>query len=337
MQLIKQLFFIFTLCVLSAIVVFISYAQYYVNQTNLLTSPLLITIENGASFHSFSEQLVKNNVIANRFWLRNYVRFHRDQAQVKAGTYQLLPSHTLKQILQQVNEGKEFQFNLVFVEGTTLEQWAEQLSSHPNIKQTIKQTSGKSVYTQISQALGLDKQHPEGLFFPDTYAFTHQTSDVAILKRAYAKMQKELEFQWQNRSSGLPYKNIYEALIMASIIEKESGKHAEHELISSVFINRLNEGMRLQTDPTVIYGLGERYQGDIKRKHLKEKTAYNTYRINGLPPTPIAMPGKSAIYAALHPAATDYLYFVSNGQGKHIFSTNLVDHNKAVAEYQLNQ
>lgn len=301
----------------------------------------MITIENGTSFHAFTEQLVKNQVITDKFWLRNYVRLHRDQAQVKAGTYQLLPSDTFKQILQRVNEGKDYQFSLVFVEGTTLTQWLQQLNSHANIKQTINPSNSpatnKELYLQVSQALALDIQHPEGLFFPDTYAFTNQTSDVAILKRAYEKMQKELEYQWQNRSSGLPYNNVYQALIMASIIEKESGKHAEHQQISSVFINRLNEGMRLQTDPTVIYGLGDRYKGDIKRKHLKEKTAYNTYRINGLPPTPIAMPGKSAIYAALHPAATDYLYFVSDGQGKHIFSTNLVDHNNAVAKYQLNQ
>ncbi len=308
--------------------------HYQVHQKTHLTEPRLLILTSGTSFHQFVKQLVSQNIIDSRVWLRNYVRIYRDLADIKAGTYQITPEQTLKDILSMVVTGKEYQFTITFIEGSTLKQWFKQLRENTHIKQTIKPNSNQ--YQLLAQRLNIEGSNPEGLFYPDTYAFTENTSDIELLTRAYQRMQQELNDAWQSRASGLPYDEPYQALIMASIIEKESGLHAEHELIASVFVNRLNEGMRLQTDPTVIYGLGDSYQGDIKRQHLKQRTPYNTYRINGLPPTPIAMPGKSAIRAALNPAPSDYLYFVSDGTGKHIFSTNLADHNKAVVQYQLN-
>lgn len=315
----------------------ISANYYFINQPNKLTDDMLFTIELGTSFNHFTKQLVKLGVADNRFWLRNFVRFNKQFAKIKAGTYQVRAKQSIKEILFEVSQGKEHQFSLTFVEGTTLKQWLAQLHQHPNILHTLSEQSVIDSYKEVSSVLNLSVEHPEGLFFPETYAFVNKTTDIEILRRANQKMQFELEKAWSERLGDLPYKTPYQALIMASIIEKESGKHAEHEIISSVFVNRLEKNMRLQTDPTIIYGLGERYKGDIKRSHKREKTAYNTYRINGLPPTPIAMPGKSAIVAAMNPASTDFYYFVSNGQGKHIFSHNLAEHNRAVVKYQLNK
>lgn len=306
-----------------------------IQQPVVLDAPLLVTIKPGTSFNRFSKQLVTLGVIDSRFWLRGYAKLNPTYSKIKAGTYQLLPEQRIIDVLNDVVSGKEFQYSITFVEGSTLKQWLSQLSQHEAVVQTLDYANKNTLYLQVGQALAIENPHPEGLFFPETYSFVHGTKDVEILKRAQRKMTQELNDAWQNRLGNLPYQTPYQALIMASIIEKESGLLAEHQTIASVFVNRLHKGMRLQTDPTVIYGLGERYQGDIKRVHLKEKTAYNTYRINGLPPTPIAMPGKSAIIAALQPEDTDYYYFVSNGSGQHIFSTNLQDHNKAVRQYLL--
>jgi len=315
---------------------FIAANYYFISQSNKLTIDTMITVEQGTSFSNFSKQLVKLGIIDDRFWLRNFVRFNKQYAKIKTGTYQIQRGQSIKEILLRVTQGKEHQFTITFVEGTTLKQWVEQLNQHPNILHTLPNNIAKNWYSEVAFKLNLSIDHPEGLFFPDTYAFVNNTTDIEMLSRAYKKMQMVLKEAWSERLGNLPYSTPYQALIMASIIEKESGKHAEHELISSVFVNRLEKKMRLQTDPTIIYGLGERYKGDIKRSHKKEKTAYNTYRINGLPPTPIAMPGKSAIVATMNPALTDFYYFVSNGQGKHIFSKNLAEHNRAVVKYQLN-
>lgn len=300
-----------------------------------LSQPQLLTLKKGSSIGSFSKQLVNQGWISNRFWLRNYIRLHPAMAQLKAGTYQVKAGTPLLNLIEQLVAGKEHQFTVTFIEGSTFVQWLSLLTQQKNLVQTLSEKST----AQISSALGIKNtvkaNNPEGLFFPDTYAYTAGTTDLMILQWALMRMQNKLAALWHSRAQDLPYQDAYQALVMASIIEKETGQREEQGLIASVFINRLRKRMRLQTDPTVIYGLGSRYQGDIKRIHLRQFTPYNTYRINGLPPTPIAMPGISAIAAALQPDISDYFYFVSQGNGYHVFSTNLSQHNAAVARFQL--
>jgi UPF0755 protein len=300
-----------------------------------LKSPLAIEknsflkIKAGSSISSFAKQLERIQWIPSRFWLRNYGRLFPQKANIKAGTYLIAKNSTLAQLLTQLVEGKEHQFSVTFIEGTRFKDALTMLADHPYIKQTIQNMD----ISKIATKLGVKAKNPEGWLFPDTYAFTADTLDITLLKRAYINMQAQLDKAWKKRADNLPYKTPYQALIMASIIEKETSYIAEQPVISSVFVNRLRKRMRLQTDPTVIYGLGERYQGDITRAHLREKTAYNTYRINGLPPTPIAMVGLSALQATLNPATSDYFYFVSGGDGKHVFSRTLKEHNLAVRDY----
>ncbi len=329
----KVLFAVLCITLIISIASLVGYTFYQAKQPLDIAETQLLTIKDGTSFSHFSKQLIKQEWLNNRFWLRNYVRLKPEYANIKAGTYKVEKGSSIQRLLAQLVTGKEHQFSVTFIEGTTFKEWLIQLNAMENIIHTIKQSS----VAEIAKKLNISQSNPEGLFYPETYAFTAGTTDIQLLKRAQHKMSVELDLAWESRAELLPYENKYQALIMASIIEKESGKNAEHGIISSVFVNRLNIKMRLQTDPTIIYGLGDRYKGDIKRKHKREKTAYNTYRINGLPPTPIAMAGKSAIHAALNPLATDYFYFVSNGNGQHIFSTNLKDHNAAVTKYQLNR
>lgn len=333
MSLFKIILISFFLSSLIVIVTFFVLLDKQLNKKLPLQHAQLLTVEKGSSVASFARILVNKGWLDNRFWLRSYARLNPDKVKIKAGTYKIAPEITLSGLVKQVSSGKEHQFTVTFIEGSTFKEWLEKLQQQPNLSDDLSRLS----IEEIAKKLNIEQNNPEGWFFPETYAFTQATSTTDVLKRAHASMKDKLEQLWQQRAQGLPYTSSYQALIMASIIEKETGYLAEQPLIASVFINRLAKRMRLQTDPTVIYGLGERYQGDITRAHLREKTAYNTYRINGLPPTPIAMPGLSAIEAALNPASSDYFYFVSQGDGQHVFSRTLKEHNIAVRQFLIKQ
>jgi len=332
-SLFKKVFVGIFLCCLALVIAFFTLLETQLNKTLPLQDTQLLTIERGASISSLSKQLVNKGWIDSRFWLRSYARLNPDKVKLKAGTYQIISDSTLRSLLAHLSTGSEYQFKVTFIEGSTFKEWLDKLKQQSNLSHRLSTLSVE----EVSKLLDIEQRNPEGWFFPETYAFTQGTLDIDLLKRAHTTMKQTLAQLWQQKAKGLPYKNAYEALIMASIIEKETSYIAEQPLIASVFINRLAKKMRLQTDPTVIYGLGERYQGDITRAHLREKTAYNTYRINGLPPTPIAMPGVSAIKAALNPAKSDYFYFVSGGNGKHVFSKTLKAHNIAVRNYLAGQ
>lgn len=325
----KKLIIIIILALLGAIATLSYQFEQALHTPLAIEKNTYLKVMPGSSVSSFAKKLADKKWIPTRFWLRNYGRLYPQKANIKAGTYLITKGSTLAQLLVQLVDGKEHQFSVTFIEGTLFKDALIILAGHPYIKQTIEDKS----INEIAIKLGIDSVNPEGWLFPDTYAFTADTKDITLLKRAYVNMQAQLNELWQSRAENLPYKTPYQALIMASIIEKETSYIAEQPTISSVFVNRLRKKMRLQTDPTVIYGLGERYAGDITRAHLREKTAYNTYRINGLPPTPIAMAGLSALQATLNPVKSDYYYFVSGGDGKHVFSKTLAEHNFAVKRY----
>ncbi len=290
-----------------------------------------ITIKPNSSLRSIAKQLVAQGVLKTEWSFVLLAKVLNKAPYLQAGDYTLNKNINPYQLLLSLNHGKSTQGGITFIEGKTFKQMRLRLSKNDAIKHTIQTLSD----AEVMQLVGRGEPHAEGLFFPETFYFDRGTLDTVILKRAYEIMQTKLEKAWQTRASNLPYKSSYEALIMASIIEKETGKASEREMIAGVFINRLRIGMRLQTDPTIIYGMGDDYKGNIRRKDLMKDTPYNTYTRSGLPPTPIAMPGLASIEAALHPADTKALYFVGKGDGSHAFSNNLADHNRAVVKYQL--
>lgn len=298
---------------------------------NLTARAQEITITPKSSLSSIADQLVKQGVLEQAWPFIILARVLRKEPYLQAGSYVLNKNVTPYQLLLSLNHGKTTQGSITFIEGKTFKQMRTRLQVNDAIKTTI----GGLTDTAVMQRLHLKEQHPEGLFFPETFYFDRGTADTVILQRAYAIMQTKLAKAWQERAANLPYQDPYQALIMASIIEKETGKASERAMIAGVFINRLKLGMRLQTDPTVIYGLGDRFDGNLRRNDLRADTPYNTYTRAGLPPTPIAMPGLASIEAALHPAKTKALYFVGKGDGSHIFSNSLLEHNRAVYQYQL--
>ncbi len=329
---IKKLFaFVVLIAVIGAAGVFyvVSQTKQYVNSPILITQPQLFTVENGTSFHRVMRDLVNDKVIEASDYTRLMPRLYPELLQVRAGTYQIQPNVSLYQTLEQLNTGKEHQFAITFVEGSRFSEWVEQLSDAPYVKHDLTGLSEK----QMAEKLGIEREKLEGLFLAETYHYTAGTSETQILERAHSKLNTILDAHWDERQEKLPLKDKYEALILASIIEKETAIDSERERVASVFVNRLNKRMRLQTDPTVIYGMGDAYDGNIRKKDLRTPTPYNTYVISGLPPTPIAMPGKASIIAAANPDSTPYFYFVASGYGGHKFSKTLAEHNRAVRQY----
>lgn len=304
---------------------------YYLHKPlSLPTENFIYEVKSGSSLGKVSRSLAHEGVLDCSRCLLVYARL-QNRVVIKAGEYALSPGTTPVQLLEKLNRGNVIQHQVTLVEGRTFRQGLQALWSEAKLEKKLTQLSD----AQIRQQLGITESHLEGLFFPDSYSYTAGISDADILRQAYQRMQEVLEEEWEQRDANLPYKNIYEVLIMASIVEKETGAPEERPAIAGVFIRRLQKGMKLQTDPTVIYGLGDAYRGNITRKHLQHDNPYNTYTRYGLPPTPIALPGREAIHAALHPLSGDDLFFVGKGDGHHYFSATLAEHEKAVREYQL--
>lgn len=296
-----------------------------------LEAERLLQVPPGSTPSGLLNQLQSEGVIHGAFWLRLYWRFNLKAPSLHSGEYRLLPQQTARDMLGLWRRGEVVQYSLTLVEGWNFHQLRAALARQEALTQKLADLDDAEVMTR----LGLAGQHPEGRFFPDTYHYVRGMSDEDLLRKANARLESVLAEEWQQRAEGLPYRDSYEALIMASMIEKETGVPEERDEIAGVFIRRLRLGMRLQTDPTVIYGMGEDYNGRITRADLRTPTPYNTYTIDGMPPTPIAMVGREAIHAALHPREGKALYFVAKGDGSHVFSNTLDEHNRAVREYQL--
>ena len=296
----------------------------------LRSSPLDFRITAGSSLRSAITQMREAGIEVNPTLLGLLARANRADTAIKAGSYALNEGATPHQLLDKLLKGKVTQGDLTLVEGWTFRQWRARLDRHPDLRH---ETQGLSE-AQIIEQLGLAVPSLEGLLHPDTYLFDKQSSDLDLLARANRAMQRKLDAEWAQRAAGLPYKSPGEALIMASIIEKETGQEADRQLIAAVFVNRLRKGMLLQTDPTVIYGLGEKFDGNLRKRDLQTDTPYNTYMRPGLPPTPISMPGQASLRAALNPAASNVLYFVARGDGSSVFSRTLDEHNQAVNKFQ---
>jgi len=285
----------------------------------------------GARFRAVAEQLEKSGVRVRRLEFEILARVLGRERDIKAGSYELTGPVTPLALLDMLTSGDVTQAEVRLIEGWTFAQFRAALDASPDLRHdTSRMEEG-----QILDRLQVRAGQAEGLFFPDTYLFAKGTSDLAVLRRAYGVMQRRLQAEWNARDSNVPYTSPYEALIMASIVEKETGRAEERERIAGVLVNRLRIGMRLQVDPTVIYGLGSGFDGNLRKADLLEDGPYNTYTRPGLPPTPIAMPGQGALRAALRPAKTDALYYVARGDGSSQFSRSLDEHNRAVTKYQL--
>lgn len=300
---------------------------------NAQAAPIEFSIPAGSGVKGAVRRIVDAGVPTQAFLLELLARASGKSTKIKAGSYELKPGTTPIMLLDQLVKGEFAQEALVIIEGWTFKQMRQAIANHKAIKQDAATMSDTELLAKVAPGY----KYAEGLFFPDTYRFAKGSSDLEIYRQAHKLLLKRLDEEWRLRDPAVPYRTPYEALIMASIVEKETGKESERGLIAGVFVNRLRLGMLLQTDPTVIYGMGEQYQGNIRKRDLLTDTPYNTYTRAGLPPTPIALPGSASLSAALKPAKTDALYFVSRGDGSSYFSSNLAEHNQAVNKYQRNR
>lgn len=309
----------------------------YWQQNEALHQPLNVTQEQmldvpaGSTPGGLLNRLQTDGVIKDAFWLRLYWRFNLSGEALHSGEYRMTPGMDAQSLLALWQRGEVVQYSLTLVEGWNFRQVRAALGKQAKLEQTLGNLSDAELMAKI----GHPDVYPEGRFFPDTYRYVRGMTDAEILKQAYKRLDEVLDDEWSKRAADAPYTDPYQALIMASLVEKETGVPQERGQIAGVFVRRLQLGMLLQTDPTVIYGLGERYNGKLTRAHLREPTPYNTYVIAGLPPTPISLVGREAIHAALNPVTGNSLYFVARGDGSHVFSASLDAHNAAVREFQL--
>ena len=303
--------------------------QYLYSPVSSNEAELYFEVKKGSGFSQVARALQREGLILHPFYWQLLARAKDQAHQIKSGEYRLSFRSSPAEILQKLVNGQVVLHQLTVVEGVTFAEFWRRVHEHPAIDHLLQDPH------ELQLQLNLPSENPEGWFMPDTYTFSRGTSDVEIFRQSYQLMQDYLAAAWSERSQGLPYETPYEALIMASIIEKETGAESERALIAGVFTGRLRKGMKLQTDPTVIYGIGKEFDGNIRKQDLSTNTPYNTYVHAGLPPTPICLVSRASIQAALHPVDTDYLYFVSRGDGTHFFSENYDDHLAAVREFQL--
>jgi len=293
--------------------------------------PVVFVVPAGSSLTTVASTLAEARLIDHpRIWIRHAKRTGT-ATRIKAGEYQIQPGVTPAGLLHQLVAGDVLLYSLTIPEGWTFRQALAAMHGHPVV---VAELAGLKPH-ELMARLGLAGRHPEGLFFPDTYRFPRGTTDRELLQQAHVRLERELATAWRKRQPGLPFDSPYAALILASLVERETAVPEERPLIAGVFVNRLHKGMRLQTDPTVIYGLGQNFDGDLRRRDLQTDTPYNTYTRAGLPPTPIALPGRAALMAAVQPSSTDALYFVATGEGdgRHYFAPSLVAHNRNVARH----
>lgn len=287
----------------------------------------------GANTRQVANDLVQKGLLKHPKIFIILSRLKGESRRLKAGGYRLYPGITENQILDQIIYGKVAIDDLTIIEGWSVKEMLQAIAKDPHILHTLQDKSPR----QIANLLNIKQSNPEGWFFPDTYHFPWGTTDLAILQRAHELMQQKLQLAWQNRAPGLWYRTPYQALIVASLVVKEAKLASEHPLVAAVILNRLRQGIKLQIDPTVIYGMGEQYKGKITTKALRQPTPYNTYTKYGLPPTPISLPGEASLYAALHPENSKFIYFVAKGDGSHIFSATLKQHDQAIRKYILHE